>query len=227
MSRKRKSKQLRLPSAKVMLCVATHEAAHKATFNLCTGLPTRRSGKRSSGPATRQTVPVRPVYVAPAETAVNKVNRNTRTNDNILSVISDSGIIFTGLVNHSVTCVLLDTGATVSALRKSTWEKSGHVSKFKPVEVTLTKAKGNELTVLGEAEVRFRIGGIDCSLSVMIARGPSHNCIVYWVQSFVSTMGVKFTVTKEPLWRVTLKFQSGTARLHLLTVFVELFCVLM
>lgn len=58
--------------------------------------------------------------MAPAETAVNKVNRNTCTNDNILSVISDPGIIFTGLVNHSVTCVLLDTGATVSALHKST-----------------------------------------------------------------------------------------------------------
>ena len=41
---------------------------------------------------------------------------------------------------------------------------------------TLTTANGNELTVLGETEVRFRIGNIDCSWSVMIAWGLAHDC---------------------------------------------------
>lgn len=115
--------------------------------------------------------------------------------NHILSVISDSRIFFTGFVDHSVTCVLLHTGATVSALRESTWENSGHVPKFKPVEVTLTTAKGNELTVLGETEVRFHIRRIDCSLPVMTARALSHNCTLG--STFFSTLGVKFTVERS------------------------------
>ncbi|KAL9952487.1 hypothetical protein ACROYT_G039751 [Oculina patagonica] len=90
----------------------------------------------------------------------------------------DSGIYISGLVNHSVTCILLDTGATVSVLNEETWRKSGHVSKVNPVTGTLTTANGNELTVLGETKVRFRVGNIDCFWSVMIARGLSHDCIL-------------------------------------------------
>lgn len=95
-----------------------------------------------------------------------------------MSVISDSGVYITGLVNHSVTDLLLDTGATVSVLSERAWEKSRCVLKLKPVEGTLTTANGNELTVLGETEARFRIGSIDCSCPVMIERGLSHDCIV-------------------------------------------------
>ena len=43
---------------------------------------------------------------------------------------------------------------------------------------TLTTANGNELTVLGETNVRFRLGNIDCFWPVMIARGLSHDCIL-------------------------------------------------
>ena len=77
-----------------------------------------------------------------------------------------------------MTCILLDTGATVSVLNEGTWRKSGLVTKIKPVTGTLTTANGKELTVLGETNVRFRLGNIDCFWPVMIARGLSHDCIL-------------------------------------------------
>ena len=117
----------------------------------------QRNGKRSLGPAKRQPVPVGSRGVAQA--------------------ISDSGICITGLVNHSLTCVLLDIGATVSVLSEDMWKKSGAVTKLGPVTGTLTTANGNELTVLGESKVRFRIGNIDCIWTVMIAQGLAHDCI--------------------------------------------------
>ena len=39
-------------------------------------------------------------------------------------------------------------------------------------------ANGSELTVLGETNVRFRLGNIDCFWPVMIAQGLSHDCIL-------------------------------------------------
>lgn len=71
-------------------------------------------------------------------------------------------------MNHSVTCILLDIGATVSVLSEQTWKTSGHVAKVNPVTGTLTTANGNELTVLGETKVRFRVGNIDCFWPVMV-----------------------------------------------------------
>ena len=105
---------------------------------------------------------MRPTVVAQAPVVNNEVNNPAFISNNVLSAISDSGIYITGLVNHSVTCILLDTGATVSVLNEDTWKKSGHVSKVNPMAGTLTTANGNELTVLGETKVRFRVGNIDC-----------------------------------------------------------------
>ena len=116
--------------------------------------------------------------VAQAPIVANEVNNPVLISNNVLSAISDSGIYITGLVNHSVTCILLDTGATVSVLNEETWRKSGLVSKVNPVTGTLTTANGNELAVLGETKVRFRVGDIDCFWPVMIARGLSHDCIL-------------------------------------------------
>lgn len=116
--------------------------------------------------------------MALSDSDVREVNYNTTANDSVISAISDSGIYITGLVNHCLTCVLLDTGATVSVLSEDTWKKSGYVSKLKPVIGTLTTANGNELTVLGETQVRFRIGNMDCSWPVMIAQGLAHDCIL-------------------------------------------------
>ena len=116
--------------------------------------------------------------MALSDSDAREVNYNTTANDSVISAISDSGIYITGLVNHCLTCVLLDTGATVSVLSEDTWKKSGYVSKLKPVIGTLTTANGNELTVLGETQVRFRIGNMDCSWPVMIAQGLAHDCIL-------------------------------------------------
>lgn len=72
-------------------------------------------------------------------------------------------------MNHSVTCILLVTGATDSpdsVLSERTWRKSGHTSKLKPVTGTLTTANRNGLTVLGETEVRLCIENIDCTWPV-------------------------------------------------------------
>lgn len=75
-------------------------------------------GKQDSGPAKGQAVPVRPAVVAQAPIVANEVNNPVFISNNVLSAISDSGIYITGLVNHSVTCILLDTGATVSVLNE-------------------------------------------------------------------------------------------------------------
>ncbi|KAL9986207.1 hypothetical protein ACROYT_G000314 [Oculina patagonica] len=115
------------------------------------------------------------VNVVSASADGDKISTEIRE---LKEIVLDSGIYISGLVNHSVTCILLDTGATVSVLNEETWRKSGHVSKVNPVTGTLTTANGNELTVLGETKVRFRVGNIDCFWSVMIARGLSHDCIL-------------------------------------------------
>ena len=81
-------------------------------------------------------------------------------------------------MNHSVTCILLDTGATVCVSNEETWKNSGHVPKVNPVTGTLTTANGNQLTVLGETKVRFSVGNIDCFWPVMVAQGLSHDCIL-------------------------------------------------
>ena len=44
-------------------------------------------------------------------------------NESVLSVLSESGIYVSGLVNHRLMCILLDTGAAVSVFGESTWKK--------------------------------------------------------------------------------------------------------
>ena len=61
--------------------------------------------------------------VAQAPIVHNEVNKPVFISNQVLSAISDSGIYITGLVNHSATCILLDTGATVSVLNEETWKK--------------------------------------------------------------------------------------------------------
>ena len=121
---------------------------------------------------------MRPGLVAQESVVAGKINNPACVKNKVLSATSDSGIYVTGIVNHSVTCILLDTGATVSVLNEGTWKKSGLVTKIEPVIETLTTANGNELTVLGQTKVRFRLGNIDCFWPVMIARGLSHDCIL-------------------------------------------------
>ena len=81
--------------------------------------------------------------LAQAPIVANEVNDFVFISKNVLSAISDSGICVTGLVSHSVTGILLDTGETVIVLNEETWRKSGHVSKVNPVTRTLTTANGN------------------------------------------------------------------------------------
>ena len=137
-----------------------------------------RRGKQSSRPTEGQAVPVRPGVVAQESVVANEENNPACVNNRVLSATSDSGIYVTGIVNHTVTCILLGTGATVSVLNKGISRKSGLVTKIEPVTGTLTTANGNELTVLNETNVRFRLGNIDCFWPVMIARGLSHDCIL-------------------------------------------------
>lgn len=135
--------------------------------------------------------------VAQAPIVANEVKNPVFISNNVLSAISDSGIYITGLGNHSVTCILLDTGATVSVLNEETWRKSGHVSQVNPVTGTLTTANGNELTVVGETKVRFHV-------ETLIVFGQSwlhgaYPMIAYLARFFSSTLAVKFTMTLEPL----------------------------
>ena len=54
-------------------------------------------------------------------------------NKGVLSVLSESGIYVSGLVNHRLMCILLDTGAAVSVLGESAWKKSGTVLYPEPL----------------------------------------------------------------------------------------------
>lgn len=95
-------------------------------------------GKRSSEPTKGQPVFVGPEYDALSANDVHEGNYNTTTNNNVILALSDSGIYFTELGNHRLTCVLLDTGATVSVLNEGTWKKRGNVSRLGLVTGTLT-----------------------------------------------------------------------------------------
>ena len=87
---------------------------------------------------------MRPGIVAQELVVANEVNNPACVNNRVLSATSDSGIYVTGVVNHIVTCILLDNGTTVSVLNEGTWKKSGLVTKIEPVTGTLTTANGNE-----------------------------------------------------------------------------------
>ena len=128
-------------------------------------LPTQTKGKQRFGLAKGQAVAVTLAFV---------------NNNKILSASSDSSTYVTGIVNHNVNCILLDTCPTVSNLNEGTWRKSGLKSKLKLVTRTLTTENGNESTVLDETEVRFCLGSIDCFLSFEIAQKP----IPYLDQTF-------------------------------------------
>lgn len=138
-----------------------------------------------------------PGVVAQESVVANDVNKPACVNNKVPSATSDSGIYVTGIVNHSVTNILLDTYAIVSVLNEGTWRESGIVTKIEAVAGTLTTANGNELTALGEAKVRLPLGTIHCFWPVMIARGLSHDCIPS--SDFSNTFNVKFTITREPL----------------------------
>ena len=145
-------------------------------------LPTQTKGKQRFGLAKGQAVAVTLETVAQASAiANNEVSNPAFVNNNkILSASSDSSTYVTGIVNHSVNCILLDTCPTVSNLNVGTWRKSGLKSKLKLVTRTLTTENGNESTVLDKTEVRFCLGSIDCFLSFEIAQKP----IPYLDQTF-------------------------------------------
>ena len=71
-------------------------------------------------------------------------------------------------------------------LGESAWKKSGTVLKPEPIAGRLTTADGNELTVLGETEVRIRMGKIECSWPVIIVQGLAQN----FVLTFLSALSV-------------------------------------
>ena len=92
-----------------MVCFACRKPGHFAR-----NCPDKEGEKQSS--AEGQAVPVRPGVVAQESVVANGVNNPACVNNRELSARSDSGIYVTGIVNHTVTCILLDTGATVSVL---------------------------------------------------------------------------------------------------------------
>ena len=96
----------------------------------------------------------------------------------VTSSISDAGIYISGLVNHQIVPIMLDTGATVSVVSEELWRKCGGYSSLLPVAATLTAANGNQIEVQGQAEVRLRIPEFDILWTVIVARGLSHNCLL-------------------------------------------------
>ena len=74
-----------------------------------------------------QPVSVGQGQVGAVETDFIMENFGVSRNKGVLSVLSESGIYVSGLVNHRLMCILLDTSAAVSVLGESTWKKSGTV----------------------------------------------------------------------------------------------------
>ena len=126
--------------------------------SLCTGLSNESIRKRKTGPVEGQPVPVGQGQVGPVETDFILENFGVSRNESVLSVLSESGIYFSGLVNHRLMCILLYTGVTVCVFSESVWKKSGTVFKPGPIGGRLATADGNELTVLGETKGRIRMG---------------------------------------------------------------------
>ena len=52
--------------------------------------------------------------MGPVETDFIMKNFDVSRNESVLSVLSESGIYVSGLVNHRLMCILLDTGALLS-----------------------------------------------------------------------------------------------------------------
>lgn len=103
------------------------------TWTFGSELATPNKGKQISGPAEGQAVPMRPTVVAQAPIVNNEINNPAVFISNqVLSAIADCGFYITGLVNHSETCILLDTGATVSVLNEETWKKKWACLKSQP-----------------------------------------------------------------------------------------------
>ncbi|PFX24433.1 hypothetical protein AWC38_SpisGene10957 [Stylophora pistillata] len=90
----------------------------------------------------------------------------------------ESGIYALGLVSHRLRCILSDTGATVSVLSESAWNKSGTVLRTGPIAGRLTTDDGNEQTILGETKVRIRLGKIERSWPVIIVQGLANDFVL-------------------------------------------------
>ena len=151
--------------------------------SLCAGLPFLASnntmtslGKRFTGPARGQSDSVPAINGAPHEVN-NDMHCDIETRRVTLS-ISDAGIYISGLVNHQIVPIMLDTGATVSMVSEELWRKCGGYSSLLDVAATLTAANGNQIEVQGQAEVRLRIAEIDILWTVIVARGLSHDCLL-------------------------------------------------
>ena len=74
------------------------------------------------------------------------------------------------------------------------------LQKIERVTGTLSTVIGNELKVVGETNIRFRLPNSDCFWPVMITRGPSHDCILGSGSIFFSNFNVKSTMIQEPLF---------------------------
>ena len=151
--------------------------------SLCAGLPCSVSnstitslGKRFTGPARGQPDPA-PAINGPPPEVNNDIHCDTETS-RVASSISDAGIYISGVVNHQIVPIMLDTGATVSVVSEELWRKCGGYSSLLPVAATLTAANGNQIEVQGQAEVRLRIAEFDILWTVIVARGLSHDCLL-------------------------------------------------
>ena len=79
----------------------------------------------------------------------NEADRPECVNIKVLSAISDSCSYVKVIVYHSVTRILLETGAAVCLLNEGTRRNSGLVTKIEPVIGTMTTFKWNlELSML-------------------------------------------------------------------------------
>ena len=134
--------------------------------SLCAGLPCSASnstitslGKRFTGPARGQPYPA-PAINGPLPEVNNDMHCDIEIS-HVTSSISDAGIYISGLVNHLIVPIKLDTGATVSVMSEELWRKCGEYSSLLPVAATLTPANVNQIEVQGQAEMRIRKSELD------------------------------------------------------------------
>ena len=98
----------------------------------------------------------------------------------VLSAAIQSAVYATGLVDHSLTAMLVDTGSAVTLVHSRLWLKSGNreMSDLEPSTEKIVAANGQPLRILGSAVLRIRIAGIDKEHKVLITDDVSQNCFI-------------------------------------------------
>ncbi|XP_074655650.1 uncharacterized protein LOC141909164 [Tubulanus polymorphus] len=115
---------------------------------------------------------------AGSDSLIRSVKLKTKSTELVRPVNKDTGLYCSGILNGSTrTSILLDTGASVTLLKTSVWEKSRRTDQgnLLPVDFELATATGANMKVHGVAKVELQLG--TCRFMV-IADDLAQECLL-------------------------------------------------